>query len=244
MGNRGKIVTLILISLFFILGLSAQGNQQEDIEVIIHAFQEAGAELESYWLHIGMPYGTYQNDELLLLTGNQLSDSFQLPKVTDLVKSGKQRIYVSKGTWGNGTEVELQLKRQNDEMEEMYFIFKLKGNHSLENFKAHYQKLTYKAQEFQISPKINSCIQGNINDKLSDIDQFVLIDDMLHKLDAREVEKLDTDLVKSISAFSPRIKHSIWTGNQKMNVQIAAHVNKLTQKTVLTMGTPIITIEY
>ncbi len=243
--KNSKTMILVFISIIiFILGIKAQGNSETDAEILVKAFNQTGAEFDSYWLHIGLPFTEYSDDKQLLAIGNQLSTLLMLPNMSELQKNGAQNIYVSKGTWGKASSAELLLKRESDQSKQIYLIFRIEGDQSLEDFKNFYTILEKKLQKTQISPIIMSCVQGNINDKLSDVDQFVLIDKVLDNLSAKEVEKLNTELVKSISAYSSKIKNQIWTSNHKMNLQVATHVNQQDKKTVITMGTPIITIEY
>jgi len=241
--NR-TIIILVVLSLFFALGLNVQGSYQQPVELLIETFQQSGAELSNYWLQVGVPYITVSEEDELLLIGKSLSQSFNLPEAQKIVTLEGQKAYFTKGTWGNGTEVELQIKAQSASSNKMYLIFRLQGNENLEAMAGYYNTLKEKLEENHISPKINTCIQGNINVKLSNVDQFVLINRLLHNIDAEEVEKLDTILVKSVSAYSSKFENYIWTDNNKMNVQIASHVNNLQQQTVITMGTPIITVEY
>jgi len=239
-----KIIFIIFVSIFFILGLKVQGNEQPDVELLVKAFNESGGELDTYWLQVGTPFGKYTNDKDLLELGNNLSSSFNLPENDWLTVMAGQNAYLSTGTWENGTRVELQIKKQSEQSNQLYLIFHLEGNQDLNKMVEYYGVLYNILKKNQIHSKINSCIQGNINGKLSSVDQFVLINDILHNLNAKEVEKLDTALVKSVSAYSPEIENYIWTNNNKMNIQIATHVNNLHQKTILTMGTPIIIVEY
>lgn len=244
MKKQKKAFILVLISISFILGLTGKETDQNHIEPFVQTFQKTGAVLDSYWLHIGIPYGMYVDDQQLLKTGNELSSWFELPQLKDLTEIQSQKGFAVKGTWGEETEAELRLIRQNEQTKEMYLIFRLKGTDSLEKMQSHYKRLHNILEKIRISPIISSCIQGNINDTLDDVRQLTLIEEVIHNLSAEKVEMLDTKLVKSISAYSPKLGYSIWTGHQKMNLQIAAHVNKIEQKTILTMGTPIITIEY
>lgn len=239
-----KRVIIIFISVFFILGLKAQGNDEQDIEILIDAFRKTNAELELYWLHVGIPYKKILNDSQLLSEGKKLSSIFLLPESDNLKKINNQNLYYSFGSWGYGTEAELILKRVNEQTNETYLLFRLKGVNSLDDLKVYYELLSEKMLENQISPKINSCIQGKINDKLGNTEQFVLINKILKSINADRVEMLNTDLVKSVSAYSSKIKNYIWTSNNKMNVQISTHFDSLNKKTILTLGTPIITIEY
>lgn len=241
---KKTIAIFFVLIIIFNLGLTAQGNQDNDVELLIKAFEKSGATMENYWLNIGLPYNKYFGDKEMLIAGNNLSYILQLPKLEQLQLIGNQQLYSTKGNWGKGTEVELQLKRVNDQSNDSYLIFRLKGNDSLANLATNYERLMSYLEEIQISPKINACIQGNINDTLDNEQQFVLIKDILKILEASEIERLDTVLVKSVSAYSPKLQNSIWTSVNKMNLQVATHVNSQTKKTILTLGTPIITIEY
>lgn len=244
MNYRKKAVLLVLISLFFVLGLQVQQNESKDIELLITSFKSVDAELDNYWLHLGVPYGEYTNDNQLLQLGNKLSEIFLLPANDKLESFNNLSYYATTGSWGNGTKVELQLKPQNDENNNLYLIFRLIGDGDLDTMAQYYNDLSTILVQNDIPLKINSCIQGNINDKLSNVDQFVLIENILHILTAKEVEKLDTALVKSVSAYSAEFDNYIMTNGQKMNLQIATHVDNMNKKTVITLGTPIITVEY
>ena len=237
----------VIISVFGIIlniGLTAQGNQGNDSELLIKSFTETNAEVEAYWLSVGQPYLQFTGDNDLLENGKQLSEVLELPVSTILKDINNQLIYHTIGTWGKGTEIELQLKRVSNQDNRTYLIFRLKGQESVEDLSEFYSKLDSKLQQIQITPVINACIQGFINDKLNNDQQFVLIKGILESLQASEIEQLDTALVKSISAYTPKLNNSIITGGQKMNLQVASHVNNLDNKTILTLGTPIITIEY
>jgi len=246
MKQIGKKV-VILMSLFLVfLGLTAQGKEIQDIEYLIKAFEQTDAELEGYWVQFGFPYETIKDETELLTLGNTWSESLDLP-INNQLQVGTdnlQPFYYTEGKWGERTKIEFVIKHQDENSRQLYILFNLHGESNLEELKKHYAKLENILNDYQISPIINSCIQGNINDKLNNISQSVLTEGILHNLDATTVEELDTDLVKSVSAYSPLLKNFIWTGSNKMNIQVATHYNSLDKKTTLTVGTPIIKIEY
>ncbi len=79
----------------------------------------------------------------------------------------------------------------------------------------------------------------------------------VHALDAKAVEALSEETFASISAYNPAWASSIETNGEKMNVQVAVRETELNAKpldfaegeglgawTTVTIGTPIITIEY
>jgi hypothetical protein len=101
-----------------------------------------------------------------------------------------------------------------------------------------------KLQPFGIHPQFNSCVQGKYNGTLKNDVQLAKIEQLFQYLDATVVEKVEDPTVKSFSAFTDEIKPFILTRGQKMNVQAGMHVDKLGGVTRITIGTPIITIEY
>ncbi len=241
MKNFNKAIILILCSLIFILGFSIEKEKKQDVDIIINAFEKTGAVIETYWLNFNTSIGTYQDDKTMLDIGNKYATIFNLPTRNNLLVLDNKKTYTSKGDWGNGTEVTLQIINYSNKI---YINFILIGTSNLNDLHKYYTQLDRKLQEIQLFIKINTCIQGNINDKLSSANQLVLIDEILHNIRADEIEKLDTELLKSISAFTPDISNSIMTGEKMMNIQVATHYDNVKQKTILTMGTPIIVIEY
>ena len=67
---------------------------------------------------------------------------------------------------------------------------------------------------------------------------------MTEDVKGRVVEKYEEDGIVSYSIFSPLIDEYIYTGNRKMNLNIALRYSELENKTYILIGTPIITIGY
>ena len=99
-------------------------------------------------------------------------------------------------------------------------------------------------QHFDTLPKIDTCIQGFLDDTLNVDLQLALIGQIEEKLAVESVEEVQLENVISRSGYSPFIDRSIMTGNRPMNLQVATHVDRKEGRTVVTVGTPIITIEY
>lgn len=68
------------------------------------------------------------------------------------------------------------------------------------------------------------------------------VNELMHDLNARPVEKVAEKTFISVSAYTDYWKDSLTTGNKCMNVQVA--VRKTGSVTTVIMGTPIITIAY
>lgn len=241
-GTKIFLATIILILLFMLS--TVQGNEQSDIDVLIDAFNSSNAEIEFYSLQFSDKYGKYINDKVLLKEGNEICSKLGMPIQSKLVESDGQNIFVSIGCWGADSEVSVVIKRKDGKSEDLFIIFKLIGDSSTEDLRNNYYHITKKLQENLINIKINSCIQGKMYVNLNTTGKYALTQNILQKLEAEKVESYDSDLVKSISAFLPSIENYIWTGDKKMNFQISTHYDSVHQKTILTMGTPIINIEY
>lgn len=239
-----KVIVITAIIITIVLLYPVYGNERNDIELLANAFTSTEADLESYSFQFSKYYSYYTNDEQLLMDGNKISSMMEIPETSNLDLEDGQRIYVSNGIWDTGSQVQIQIKRKDNQSQEQYLIFKVTGSSSLDDLKEDYYHITKNLQDNLRNIKINSCIQGNIYVNLNNTRQYVLIEEILKKIDAERVESFDSDLVNSISAYTPNIDNYILTGNKKMNFQVSTHYDKIHQKTVLTMGTPIINIEY
>jgi len=239
---KKNIGIILLISVLFLTGMVIPAVKKTDeIKLLENGFQSSGAIITEYTLHEGIPYKRITEDQLLA-EGKKLSDIFQIP-VGQVEQFGQEFFYVSKGTWNNNTQIEVQLKNMK-ERSSTYFVVNVTGNNSFQQLEKDYIQLVKMLQKSRINPKINSCIQGEISDKLNKVDQYHLIQEILKNTDSSIVEELKTDLVTSVSAYSDEIGQAIQTKGGSMNLQVATHYDVLHNKTILTMGTPIITIEY
>jgi hypothetical protein len=70
------------------------------------------------------------------------------------------------------------------------------------------------------------------------------ITSIFQRLQAYEVEAMRTDYTVSISAYSPLLQERLPTAGGVMNLQAATRVNRQSHRLMLTIGVPIITIEY
>lgn len=93
-------------------------------------------------------------------------------------------------------------------------------------------------------PHFSTCIRGIYSDTLSDDQQEGKVFAVLQYFRAQPVERLQDETVLSVSAYTKQWQYSIRTGQQKMNLQVATHVDPMGKVTRITAGTPIITAEY
>lgn len=93
-------------------------------------------------------------------------------------------------------------------------------------------------------PKVSSCIIGVYDGKLAENQMKAEIADAMAAVQAKEVEGLQDDELKSISAFSGNINSFVMSNNKKVNMQIAMRFSSYDDKTYIWIGSPLIHMEY
>lgn len=98
--------------------------------------------------------------------------------------------------------------------------------------------------KFDSEAEISTCITGTFKGKLDSNEKIKKITKILQIVNGSKVEGIIDQSLVSISAYSPNIDRYIYTGNKKMNLNIAMRYNEYEDKTYIWIGTPIITIAY
>jgi hypothetical protein len=94
---------------------------------------------------------------------------------------------------------------------------------------------------FSTKPKIYTCIQGALSDKIEGVLQDKA-NEVLKDLSARTIEKVEERAFVSVSAYNKKWNDALSTNKEKINVQIA--IRSTNNKNTIVVGTPIITSEY
>lgn len=99
-------------------------------------------------------------------------------------------------------------------------------------------------KKYDIHPKINSCITGNMNGSLSSESQNELCNRILQGAKAEKISTTTDRNLISVSAYSHNIEDSIRVSGRKMNLNLALRYNANEDKTYVWLATPVITTEY
>lgn len=94
---------------------------------------------------------------------------------------------------------------------------------------------------FNTKPKIYTCIQGTLSDKIEGVLQDK-VNEVLKDLSAKVIEKVEERAFVSVSAYNKKWNDALSTNKEKINVQIA--IRSTNNKNTIVVGTPIITSEY
>lgn len=201
---------------------------------LVKLFQADGIRVTTWTIHHG---------SLLErpLTDRQLA---QLARYFQAAPNFKKSEQVFFSHWRRNISLEIRVIRRGYEKSD-YVVAKMTAReqsaHLLSEAVAH---VASGLSQAGIVPDLHVAVQGTTKHVLNPEEQKEWVQQAIETLDAYEVEALRDATMTSVSAFSPHFGSSILSNKQPINVQMAIRSDKFAGRTVFTMGTPIITIEY
>jgi len=99
-------------------------------------------------------------------------------------------------------------------------------------------------KKYGITPRINSCITGSFEGKLTYDNMNNICRLIFKEADAVKVEDIRDENLISVSAYSPAIGQYIRVKENRVNLSLAIRYNSYEDKTYLWLATPVITTEY
>ena len=119
------------------------------------------------------------------------------------------------------------------------------GNAEQDHLLKWQEQMSTQLKDQGIQGKWNVMIQGNAAEEISlQNNPKEFLAELVHAYKGNVVESYEDATTFSTSLFSSEFEASIRSGNQKVNVQIALHLDTTSGLWRLTVGTPIITMEY
>ncbi|MDR7856940.1 YwmB family TATA-box binding protein [Tissierella sp.] len=99
-------------------------------------------------------------------------------------------------------------------------------------------------KKFSKPVEITTCIIGTIDGKLKEEDLKKNVSYAMREVKGKVVEEYFDSSISSYTAFTPLIESSIFSGEKKINLNLAIRYNEFEDKTYIWIGTPIITTGY
>ncbi|MCR8996093.1 YwmB family TATA-box binding protein [Brevibacillus sp. 7WMA2] len=240
-------VVLLCIGLFVASGFSywTQVTKASVAAQLIEAAEATEATITDIEYRTSIQLATLSTATEFLSLGHEWSGILGIPSAQAVTAEGKQLIYQTEGKVGQ-TKLHIRLIGLPEPHNiSVYLVISLEGKRiHAQDMERAYEKVVAETKRRGLIPQFSTCIRGIYNDTLSDGWQEARINKVFALLQAQEVERLQDESVTSISGFTAQWKPYIITNDQKMNVQVATHVDSLNQLTRITLGTPIITAEY
>lgn len=99
-------------------------------------------------------------------------------------------------------------------------------------------------KKFSKPVEITTCIIGTVKGKLSKDQLKKNVNIAMKKVKGKIVEEYVDSSLSSYTAFTPLIENSIFSGEKKINLNLAIRYNEYEENTYIWIGTPIITTGY
>ncbi|WLR50697.1 YwmB family TATA-box binding protein [Bacillus tianshenii] len=130
-------------------------------------------------------------------------------------------------------------------MHNTYLIYEMSGESLGEQ---EWGLITHETDEmssnlFQKTPSFYSCVKGQAGGMMEGV-LHSYAKRILNHVSARPIERVEENGFISISAYSNDLSQMISVENEKMNVQLGLRKQGLGGVISVTIGTPIITLEY
>ena len=128
---------------------------------------------------------------------------------------------------------------------QVYILYQLIGKNWTVKVKKQASNIITKSLSkiFNKKPKIFTCVKGTMGDKLESVLQGMK-SDLLKTFHATELEHVKEGAFISVSAYTKQWNDALSVNQEKMNFQLAIRENDVDHKTTITLGSPIITVEY
>lgn len=127
---------------------------------------------------------------------------------------------------------------------ETYIVFDIFIDKDYKELKAERQKITELLGRAEDEINFSSCIVGTYKGRLKEKDAERKSELALQSINAKPVEGIEDDGMKSISAFSTNVGEYVVSDRQRINVQLAIRYSTYDDKTYIWIGTPLIPMGY
>ncbi|UOF91559.1 YwmB family TATA-box binding protein [Fodinisporobacter ferrooxydans] len=244
-------VCAILFTMSLWQSRSAHSYDQNDdmTRLVSQAFAATGATQSGYNVHDWTVIDQNYHSEADLRTYSQkLNDLIHIENPSTYSSSdGSRNVYQIRGSWGTSTKVSMILTSMkfpgsNPQTTLVIRAESKSGNRT--QLSNDIEKIKKTTALTNVRPQISTCIEGFVSDRMNKVETNALISKTFKSVQATEVEGVKSDLVTSISAYSPMSQDYILTNGKKMNLQVAVHYDSYRHRTQVLVGSPIVTIEY
>ncbi|MCR2044707.1 YwmB family TATA-box binding protein [Anaerosalibacter massiliensis] len=242
----GIIISLVLTNFSFSQDNLQGYNYQENI--LMDSIENMGADFIELDIHCSGKYkDEFISKEEIVLLGEELGEKLGiLEDITgEIIEKEGFIQYNAKNSTEDLIDITISSYRlkNKDEGETTIFVnlVKREKNGQINDIMENTQDIF---AQYGIQAEITTCIVGGFKGKLdrSDINKKII--KAIKRVNGVIVDNYDEENLVSITAYTPIFKNYIYSGNKKMNYNLAIRYNEYEDKTCVWIGTPIITISY
>lgn len=229
---------------------SGASVSQGEAEYLEQSFNATGATATGFLIH---DYSTvnqhFMSPSDLLNLAKTMASDLGLTNVTAGKRIGQnEHILQLSGTWSKKISVSIVLSsfHMTDGMpDSTILVFRAKsGTGDLSELAAKMTAISSELNRQHIYPSLDAYIAGYIQPELSDQQTNQVIAKAFDAVQAKRIEGLSSNLVTSISGYSPNGPTYILSNYKRMNLQVALHWDEYNKHTNVIAGTPIIVDPY
>lgn len=224
----------------------AGGAPGED--ALTAAFEASGAAFSSYYLNGWTPIDRKLYDlNQLESIARRAAASLQLdPGRLEVNHFGDQRFrQVILNHWdGSVSRTIIAQSFRAGAGEEAYLVVEASGGRSVDGMRAGREELERVLLETGSPPEITACVIGILNGKLDVEQRKTLVQRVFSRVQALEVEGIEGGDLSSFSAYTPLATDEIQVGGRRINLNVALRAVPRSGRTIITIGSPVIPIEY
>ena len=249
-----NVISIALIILLSILNyVSADDMNLRNEDLIVQAFKKTEANFYQLNLNFnGKIYEKYIGTDEIKELGSDIIKELNITEVknevnnesNDFGKTSQMTIYGKDSTDALVTIIMYSFYDKYNDRGETNLVIDFVQTHSYEQFKEISSKVNRLCNNQDIKAEITCCIMGTFDAKLDSDIKIKKMTEVLQIVNGNKIEGLFDDALISISAYSPEIDTFIYTGNKKMNLNIAMSYNEYEGKTYIWIGSPIIATGY
>jgi hypothetical protein len=250
-----KLALFVLIVCLFIGTVYANPAKMSDAkqlhmgDLVGRAFEASEAEAEGYYVHNwSIVNDRYLSVRELSEMANRLNAVLQIPNAKEnRVDTDRQHVYQLYGRWDPSTAVSLILTTMNleDKQPQTVLVVKIeREDDHVQDIARSVEKVKSTVESIGVKPQISTCIKGFYNDRIDTMGRNQLIQRVFQAVNAKETEGVRSELLSSVSGYSPIFREYIMTNGKRMNLQVAVHYDEYRKMTRILVGSPIVTIEY
>lgn len=261
--KRFILLGIILVLLTPIFGM---GKDETEMDLMVGVLEETGASfVEKDMTFGGVILDRFLDEEELLELGNFFKDEMEIKgdlidtEIAGYLHLGEEEYYtqnlvkdkglnqlIIQGVDNSRNLVTINISSYEIEGypgETSLFINLINNEQIFEN-----NDIILKVENFfekhDKMMNVTSCIAGSIDGEVDFDEMESKILQYIEELRGKVVEDYREEKIFSISAFTPLIEEYIYTGNEKMNLNVVLRYNDYENKTYVLIGTPIITVGY
>jgi hypothetical protein len=223
-------------------------NTLTEEEALITSFESTGADvLESTiscWAKLNDRFFTIKQIEAEAAKALSSIDADRATAVKNIESGERLNKIVMYGSKENKTYNIAIESVKHETGGETYIVLDVSIDGSYKDLDAERQNIANAVQVDDSLMNFSSCIVGTFKGKLTDTEKDKKTRIALQSINAKKVEGIENEELKSISAISRNVGGYTMSDQARVNVQLAMRYSSYDDKTYIWIGTPLIPMEY